>query len=588
VKKVIYLEIDEEITSAIDKIKKTEADSLALVMPKGATLLQSVINLKLLKKQAENHKKDISIVTNDRVGKTIALQVGLSVFGSIDKNGVPQGISEPEELTIKEEKEEPALEETQIVRDNEDNPLVSSKVRDSKAKEAIKQAYYAGEAVNEEESDEAGQDGNDGAEEIPHLERHVINLESEEEAEEENKDEALKAQKGKKRKKEEVNKSEIMSKKKLWLILLGIPLLLVVLGFIFIPKAEITIGVSSEKLPMDTQFKVDREALKVDPQTKIIPGKFFTEDKEESKEFDATGKRDVGDKAIGNVTLYNEYDSDPFKLVQGTALHTLDGKVFKLKNDITIPGATLKSGNKVAGTIASAVEAEGPGEAYNIGPSNFSIPKLDTDQVYARSSGSMSGGFTKQLTVVSKEDFDKAKDSFTKEVTENFQKNVADENKEYRVLKEAVKVEATEAIAEPQISQEAQKFKLKLKVSYKAVMFKDGDLKSLLSKLLEKEVPVGKEVYTSEIDSSKIALISEFDKEFSEADFKFGAVVDLIPKLDMLKIRQSLIFKNTKEVDAKLKEYDSVKEIKFNFWPFAMSKLPLLPSHINVKLDVKK
>ena len=46
---IIYLELDEEIPSVIDKMKNLSGKSVALVIPKGASIIQSVINLKILK-----------------------------------------------------------------------------------------------------------------------------------------------------------------------------------------------------------------------------------------------------------------------------------------------------------------------------------------------------------------------------------------------------------------------------------------------------------------------------------------------------------------------------------------------------------
>src|SRR3990167_6552833 len=88
---VIYLESDEEITSVIDKLKGSKAPRVALVVPRGATLLQSVVNLKLLSKEAAILAKEISLVTSDKIGRNLAAQVGLTVYDSIrDKRPVFQ------------------------------------------------------------------------------------------------------------------------------------------------------------------------------------------------------------------------------------------------------------------------------------------------------------------------------------------------------------------------------------------------------------------------------------------------------------------------------------------------------------------
>jgi len=81
--KVIYLDPDEEITSVLDKIKSAKESGLILVVPKGATLLQSLVNLKLLSKRALDLKKEIALVTSDKIGRNLASLVGFSVYSDI-------------------------------------------------------------------------------------------------------------------------------------------------------------------------------------------------------------------------------------------------------------------------------------------------------------------------------------------------------------------------------------------------------------------------------------------------------------------------------------------------------------------------
>lgn len=545
--KIIYLEVDEEITSVIDKIKNLVESEAVLVVPKGATLLQSVINLKLLKKAANEVKKEISIVTNDRIGKTIANQVGFTVFNNIDKSGVPTGIEEPEESVIKEDLEE---------KDN-GNPLISFRPQEEDGhKASLKGAYYS---ENEDTEDEATK-ANFQKKEISALEEPQ----------------------------KEAEKIHIASHRFLFSILFGIPFLAFCLAFTFIPKAEVTIKIKSEQLPIDTTFTVDKEALKVDFLGNLLPGKFIDEEREEAKEYQATGKKNVGDKASGRVTLYNEYDSDPMALMAGTSLQSTDGKVFKLLKAASIPGITIDKGIAVPGNVTVDVEATEPGDSYNIGPTNFTVLKLGIAKVYAKSIASMSGGFTKEVSIVSQEDIDKAKAEFSKEFTGRYKEETVSQNKGYTVVSEAIQINVIEASSEPAAGQETENFKMKLKLNKKGVLFKESDLKILLEKILEKEVPAEKEVYTSKIDPGKFVLTSKLGKNFSEADFKFSANVDLIPKLDTAKIRKALAFKNTGAVASELGSYQNIAGVSYKFFPFKMSKLPLMAKNITVKLEVEK
>src|SRR3989304_7351763 len=116
-RKILYLEIDEEITSVIDRLKKTAEADIHLVVPKEAALLQSIVNLKLLKKQADSLGKQIQIITHDKVGRNLAEQVGIhsvSKIGEEPKAAQQKPPVEPEQEIVYKEKE-PVVEETKEV-----------------------------------------------------------------------------------------------------------------------------------------------------------------------------------------------------------------------------------------------------------------------------------------------------------------------------------------------------------------------------------------------------------------------------------------------------------------------------------------
>ncbi|HAU39817.1 MAG: hypothetical protein UV80_C0002G0139 [Candidatus Peregrinibacteria bacterium GW2011_GWF2_43_17] len=96
-KKVVYIELDEEITSVYDRVKKLQFNDIYLVVPERAVLLQSVVNLKILKRKFSDMEKVVFIITTDPVGTKLALQAGIKVFDKIDDNNkVTQTILNPQ------------------------------------------------------------------------------------------------------------------------------------------------------------------------------------------------------------------------------------------------------------------------------------------------------------------------------------------------------------------------------------------------------------------------------------------------------------------------------------------------------------
>jgi len=53
-KDVVYIDLDDEITSIIDKVENAKEKMVALVLPKRATVMQSIVNMRLLKRAADS------------------------------------------------------------------------------------------------------------------------------------------------------------------------------------------------------------------------------------------------------------------------------------------------------------------------------------------------------------------------------------------------------------------------------------------------------------------------------------------------------------------------------------------------------
>lgn len=130
----------------------------------------------------------------------------------------------------------------------------------------------------------------------------------------------------------------------------------------------------------------------------------------EKKAVPATGTEKVSQKASGLITIYNNYDEKAQKLVANTRFETTDGKIYRIKEAVTVPGMTMTDGKQVAGSLEIKVYADQPGSAYNIGPADFTIPGFKNDprydKFYARSVSPMTGGFEGQIKKVA--DADKA------------------------------------------------------------------------------------------------------------------------------------------------------------------------------------
>ena len=72
--RIVYLEIDDEITSAAARIRDSDASRIAVVLPYGSRVATSRINFRLLSRDALTHEKRLSIVAGDPA--TVAHRLG--------------------------------------------------------------------------------------------------------------------------------------------------------------------------------------------------------------------------------------------------------------------------------------------------------------------------------------------------------------------------------------------------------------------------------------------------------------------------------------------------------------------------------
>lgn len=137
-----------------------------------------------------------------------------------------------------------------------------------------------------------------------------------------------------------------------------------------------------------------------------------------SKSLSLSESKKVESKAQGKVTLYNNYDSAPQKLIKNTRLESAAGKIYRINQSITVPG---KKGD-TPGSIEVTVFADSNGGSYNTGPTDFTIPGFKgtprEKTFYGKSKGSISGGSSGNVSSASLSDLNAAKDELAIELAQ--------------------------------------------------------------------------------------------------------------------------------------------------------------------------
>ena len=381
-KDVIYIEPDDDITDIITKIENSKEKIVALVPPKKAGVFRSAVNIKLISKSGKAAEKSVVIVTTDPSIVKLAAAAKLPITKNLQ--------SAP---SI------PAVEETETV------------VKE----ELVEEAEEEGEEVEETEAEEEG-DTNDADN-------------SDEDGSVDDEKEDKKSAKNSKKKKATGKLASSNNKVLRWIgehkkitIACGVGLVVLIAvgiwAFAIAPAATLTIGLrtTTANFSENVTFTTDMN------EEKTSEGKFFlTEKKIEQKaeqEFEATGKKDIGDRAKGEMTIYQYFKGEGAVEVPEGTIFTYNGLAYgsdaaaSLSWDGKDPSicinngqaSAMKYGCMIVGKIdVTAVE---PGDKYNIAASETGW--TTRANVYAYAKTAMAGGSSNVVTVVQQSDVDAA------------------------------------------------------------------------------------------------------------------------------------------------------------------------------------
>lgn len=477
-----YIEIDEEIIGAVGRLRKSNASENIFIFPKRALILQSIINLKLLGREAEKLGKVITVMSQDEQGMRLAEKAGLRVAEYHDavlrdnrqesdarftvKHGEtipmpakpindgtlrrsteigstsfystppaastipPQSISEyrpvapapmvgkssapHEDRTIRVRDRSPSQQTalnskrdfvsaprlatptagmaTQPILppgERSNGPMESTDLRKEKLRRLFQQPALSGLSAIRP---------TDQAEQILRPKTPITPSRGE--------------------------KSGGRSKTSWsWLFLSLVLIAGIVFGGYFFLRPEATVIIE----PQESEQAIKRSffgMVGAGPADEAIPARYIEEEKTVRFTRPATGK-DLGNaaKASGTITIINNHSTAAQSLVATTRFETTDGKLYRLAESVTVPGAVESDGTKTPGKIDARVVADSTGMNFNISsgitfriPGFKSGPKYETITAVSKTAFTGGGdGTGGEALSVSAADLDLAKEAGAEE-----------------------------------------------------------------------------------------------------------------------------------------------------------------------------
>ena len=586
-KDVIYIEPEDDITDIIAKVKNAKTKIVALVPPKKAGVLRSVVNFKLIAKTALQHNKTVVLISTDENLVKFAQSVKMPVAKSLS--------SKPQLATDDETEFGDADEESDIIEEEPEPETSTSKSEKKDVKSDHEKPHKddkKGEAVKVKKSEEV-----------------VTEDEIDEEADTD-----------KKVAKKKSNQKVPNIKKYRTQIIIGsvfavIMVVVLIWAFAFAPAAKVVVHVRTSDQGFSEKIKLTTDQDKED----IDAGIFYMEEKAIEKtasaDFEATGEVDKGTKASGTLTVKRTspisiigngreaitipvgtkftYNGLTYVSTAASTLRAVDGKDFdtdtcKVSSSLV---ATCDLSKDVTTTVK--IEAIENGDKYNMGAVNSGWT-ASISGATPTSSAAISGGTSKIVKIVSEDDLAAAEENLDITGESDAKKELIDENSDDTiVIKSSFNIENGQLSSSPALGEEVNgdtKPKVTKKTTYKVYTVS----RDAVSQYIEKTVKEGlgddtRTVYATgagKDEEKVIAFFESYKNNNGEYTAKLKSTVKIGPRVTPEMISEKILGQKVGQVRTMLTSINGVADVEINRSYFWVTKIPSDINKVEIEITV--
>ena len=555
-KDVIYIDVEDDITAIIGKIKASSEKIVALVPPKRVGILQSAVNLRLLDRMASSSNKKLVIITNNPAltGLTAAAGIpiaknlqtkpeiaeiaALSIDDSddiIDGSNLPVG--ELEKTTDRLNGEDASVDAAIDTIDIDDTSVSTSAVGAA----AVKSSRVAGKRSGVK---------------VPNFNAF---------------------------------------RKRLFLGILGLILLIAFLVWanVAAPGATIIITAKTNAAPISTTVTLSG-ATPTDVSKGTIQTVTQTLKKDVSVKFTPTGSKDLGSKATGIVKMTAKSQTS-IPVPAGTVLQASDGLNFLTQSSVTIPAINTSDTScfpqYCSQSVTVNVQAENAGTNYNGETGSLSGAPGGASAVFvpatSGASAATSGGTSNVQTVVSDSDIQTATTALDNLSTDADKKAlIAQFVNGESVITDSFNVSHATPVSSPVSGAQASgQATLTSTVTYTIIGIAKSDLELYLKDSLNKQLSgtTDQRIYDDGIDK---VVLAGYNVSGSTATVNIAAVGQIGPNINTDTVKQDAKGKKSGEVQANLSSISGVSNVQVNFSYFWVTTVPTDTSKVDVQFKL--
>lgn len=542
-KDIIYIDVEDDITAIIGKVKQSREKIVVLVPPKRIGVLQSAVNLRLLSRTTTQSGKHLVLITTN--GALTALAAAAKIPVAKNLQSKPEiGAAPDEDADIEED-----------IIDGSQLPVGELARTADRGTAFTAVSPAVDEAVRENAAEEKG------GRTAPVRSRPV-------------------------RTKSGVKVPNFDSfRKKLLLIGAGG---LVLIGFLvwaifFAPRANVVIAARTTDTPVNARVTLDPAATTT-LQEGLLKSTTKQTKKDQTVEFAATGKKDVGNKATGSMKLTRTSPSaTPVTVPAGTEF-TASGLTFVSTQAATLTSQLTPSGFD-PGSATVAVQATDIGDNYNLSARGYTS---SVSGVNANGTD-MAGGSKKTVTVVSADDVQKATEQLAEQKTDDIKRDLAKQfDGAFVVVDQSFKIDQANPLSAPAVDQESTDGKARLtsSVTYSLSAVAKSELKVYLDDYFKAQLKDkdDQRVYDNGSGEAKLSNISVVDGGKFGANLVASAKIG--PKISDDEVKELAAGKRYGDIQASLEAIQGVESVDVEYSPFWVTSTPNDVKRISVEFKL--
>ena len=367
------------------------------------------------------------------------------------------------------------------------------------------------------------------------------------------------------------------SKKILYLGFFSIVTVLILSISVFFKSAEIRITPKQEIKTINESLTAKKD------QTSGLGFQIVTITKDVEKKIEAKTEEKVEKKAKGKIVVYNAYSQNPLKLIATTRFQSTEGLIFRLIKPLTVPGKQIKDGKTIPGSIEAIVEADVPGDIYNISLKDFTLPSYKNnpryETIYARSKTEMTGGFSGIQKIISKEELNSADLELEKNLKESISKDIISQIPSNFVLYVDSLSYTFESVTQGvSKNQDESSFAvLRKKGTGSGIIFDKG---SLSLALVNKVIPIAvndmiKIINLEDLHFSYASSSLSFDPNTtSNISFVLTGEPHFVWIFDQNKLKSNLLGLSKNDAKTVIATYGTIREAWITTFPFWIQTIP--------------